>query len=224
MATDMHLLAAVRKDLLLQWRSRSQFLAIFLFGATVLLLFSFAVGPNADALRQHAAGLLWLAILLSSTLTLWESFQAETEHRAFEGLLLLPVWPGSLYYAKSLVNWLQLSLLGLSLVPLMVLLYDMPVPRVAALSGVILLGAGGLAAPGTLYSAIAVQARTQQSLLPLLLFPLVVPVLLGSVRASALLIAGDPMRQAGSWAALVAAFDLIYWSLCGLLFERVVED
>ena len=222
--TEMQLMTAVRKDVLLQWRSRSQVLAIFVFGATVLLLFSFAVGPNAGALRQHAAGFLWLALFLSSTLTLSESFQAEMEQRAFEGLLLLPVWPGALYYAKALANWLQLSLLGLSLLPLMVVLYDVSIPHASALAGIIVLGAGGLSAPGTLYAALTAQTRAKQTLLPLLLFPLVVPVLLGSVRASSLLIGGDPMQQTGSWVVLLVSFDLIYWSLCGLLFDRIVED
>jgi len=220
----MQLLAAVRKDVLLQWRSRTRVLAVFVFGATVLLLFSFAVGPNAEALRQHATGFLWLAVLLSSTLTLSETFQSEMEQRALEGLLLLPVSSAALYYAKAIVNWLQLSMLGLSLLPWMVVLYDVSLPRVQAVAGIILLGAAGLSAPGTLYAALVAQARARQTLLPLLLFPLVVPVLLGSVRASALLIAGDPMGQTSAWATLLASFDLIYWSLCGLLFDRVVED
>jgi len=220
----MQLLAAVRKDVLLQWRLRSRSLAVFVFGATVLLLFSFAVGPNAGALRQHATGFLWLAVLLSSTLTLADTFQSEMEQRALEGLLLLPASSAALYYAKALVNWLQLSIFGLSLLPFMVMLYDVPLPRVPALVGIILLGAAGLSAPGTLYAALTAQAKGRHTLLPLLLFPLVVPVLLGSVRASALLIDGDPMEQVTSWATLLASFDLIYWSLCGLLFERVVED
>src|SRR5229473_8339715 len=84
------MIAALRKELLLQWRSRAQFLAVFVFGAASLLLFSFAIGPNAEALRQHAAGFLWLGLLLSSTLTLAESFHAEMENRALEGCCSCP--------------------------------------------------------------------------------------------------------------------------------------
>ena len=116
--------AAVRKELLLQWRTRSQFLAVFVFGAAALLLFSFAIGPNASALRLFSGGFLWLALLLSSTLTLAETFHAEMENRALEGLLLLPSDPRSLYYGKALANWLQLTLLGFALLPVMVVLYD----------------------------------------------------------------------------------------------------
>ncbi len=218
------LLAALHKEMLLQWRTRAQLAAIFIFGASALLLFSFAIGPSSEALRLHAAGFLWLALLLSSTLSLAESFQSEMEQRAFEGLLLLPVPPFVLFYAKALSNWLQIALLGVGLLPIMVVLYDAGTMRVAGLVGVILLGAAGLAAPGTLYAAMTSQARAKQTLLPLLLFPLVVPVLLSAVKATSLLILGDPMGQVGAWATLLVAFDAIHWSLCGLLFGRVVED
>lgn len=218
------LTAALRKDLLLQWRTRAQVVAIFVFGATSLLLFSFAIGPDAAALRTHAAGFLWLGLMLSSTLTLAESFQSEMEHHALEGLLLLPASPWALYYGKALANWIQLALLGVGLLPVMVVLYDAATVRVPALLGIILLGAAGLSAPGTLYAAMTSQARARQTLLPLLLFPLVVPVLLAAVKATSLLILGDPMGQLRDWALLLVAFDVIHWSLCGLLFDRVVED
>ncbi len=218
------LLAALRKDLLLQWRTRAQLLAIFLFGATALLLFSFAVGPDSEALRQHAAGFLWLGLMLSSTLTLAESFQSEMEERALEGLLLHPSSPVALYYGKALANWLQLTLLGWGLVPFMVVLYDAGTSRLVELFGVLAIGAAGLSAPGTLYAAMTSQARAKQTLLPLLLFPLVVPVLLSAVKATSLLILGDPMGQLQGWVFLLLSFDLVHWTLCGLLFGRVVED
>lgn len=216
--------AAIRKEVLLQWRSRAQFLAVFVFGAASLLLFSFAVGPNAQSLRLYSAGFLWLGLLLSSTLTLAEGFHAEMENRAFEGLLLLPVDARVLYYGKAIANWLQLALLGVALVPVMVVLYDAGTMQLGMLLIIILLGTAGLSAPGTLYSAMTSQARARGTLLPLLLFPLIVPALLASVKATSLVILGDPMGQAWSWIRLLAAFDAIYWSLCGVLFGRVVED
>ncbi len=220
----MQLLAALHKELLLQWRTKAQLAAIFVFGAASLLLFSFAIGPDTSALRIHAAGFLWLGLMLSSTLTLAESFQAEMEQRALEGLLLLPAGARALYYGKAISNWTQLTLLGVGLVPLMVVLYDAPIPRLLPLLAVISLGAAGLSAPGTLYAAMTSQARAKQTLLPLLLFPLVVPVLLSAVKATSLLLLGDPMGQVGSWILLLVSFDAIHWSLCGFLFDRVVED
>ena len=218
------MITALRKEILLQWRTRAQAVAVFVFGATSLLLFSFAIGPNAAALRQHAAGFLWLGLLLSSTLTLSESFHAEMENRALEGLLLLPVSPRALYYGKAVANAVQLILLGIALVPVMVVLYDAGTPRLLMLFLIIILGSAGVSAPGTLYSAMTSQARAKQTLLPLLLFPLIVPVLLASVKATSLVILGDPMEQARSWILLLVTFNGIYWSLCGLLFDRVVEE
>jgi heme exporter protein B len=218
------LAAALRKELLLQWRTRGQLIAVFVFGAAALLLFSFAIGPNAAALRTFSAGFLWLGLLLSSTLTLAESFHAEMENRAMEGLLLLPSDPRALYYAKAIANWLQLLILGVALVPVMVVLYDAGTTRLLTLLIAIVLGTAGLSAPGTLYAAMTAQVKAKQTLLPLLLFPLIVPVLLASVRATSLAILGDPMGDSRRWIVLLVAFDLIYWSLCGLLYGRVVED
>jgi heme exporter protein B len=218
------LVAALRKDLLLSWRGRLQIVAVFAFGAAALLLFSFAIGPDSLALRQHAAGFLWLALLLASTLSLAESYEQEMEERALEGLLLLPVSARVLYYGKAIANFLQLAMLGVMLVPVMVVLYDAGTLRLASLLGIILLGAAGLSAPGTLYAAMTAQARARQALLPLLLFPLVVPVLLAAVKATSLIILGDPMGQLRPWATLLAAFAVVHLSLCGLLFGRVVEE
>src|SRR5438067_6628897 len=112
----------------------------------------------------------------------------------------------------------------MALVPVMVVLYDAGTLRLLSLLAVILLGTAGLSAPGTLYAAMTSQLRAKQTLLPLLLFPLVVPVLLASVKATSLVILGDPMEQTSSWLFLLFAFNAIYWSLCGLLFDRVVEE
>lgn len=218
------IVAALRKELLLQWRSRSQFMAVFVFGAAALLLFSFAIGPNAQALRTFSAGFLWLGLLLSSTLTLAESFHAEMENRALEGLLLLPANPIALYYGKAIANWIQLTILGVALVPVMVVLYDAGTTQLLKLLGVIVLGTAGLSAPGTLYAAMTAQVRAKQTLLPLLLFPLIVPALLAAVNATALAVLGDPMEQSQKWITLLGAFDVIYWSLCGVLYGRVIEE
>lgn len=215
---------ALRKEILLQWRTRVQIGAVFVFGATSLLLFSFAVGPNAQILRQFSAGFLWLGLLLSSTLTLAESFHAEMENRALEGLLLLPESPHVIFYGKALANWLQLFLLGCALFPVMVVLYDAGTTDLLRLVLVIALGTAGLSALGTLYAAMTAQVRSKQTLLPILLFPLIVPALLASVKATSLIVLGDPMQQLVPWIRLLAAFDAIYWALCGLFFGRVVED
>lgn len=217
--------AVLRKDLLQQWRARSRMVAVGSFGLTTLLLFSFANGPDTAMLKLNAAGYLWLGLLLSSTLSLGESMRIELQNGALEGLLLLPTDPRALYYGKALANLTVLTVLGFAMVPIMIALYDVAVPMgIPRLVGVIALGSAGLVAPGTLYAALAARARGSDVLLPLLLFPLVVPALLSSVKATQLILTGDPMSQLPSWLGLLTAFDVIYWSLCGLLFGRVVED
>ena len=219
-------LVLVGKDLLLEWRGRARFLSVLLFGVVTLLLFSFAVGPDSAALRAAAAGFLVLALLLSSTLSLAESFRLEQEEQALEGLLLLPVDPVALYYGKAIGNTLFLLLLAPIFTPVALVLYSVELGAVdlLALLGLWGLAAAGLSAPGTLYAAMTSRLRSQDVLLPLLLFPLVVPVLMGSVKAIGLVLAGDPLDQLGSWTTLLAGFAIIYWALCGLLFPYAIEE
>jgi heme exporter protein B len=219
-------LVIVRKDALLEWRGRSRFVSVLLFGIVTLLLFSFAVGPDTIALRSGAAGFLVLALLLSSTLGLSESFRLEQEDRALEGMLLLPVEPVAIFYGKAIGSTLLLMVLAPVLVPIALILYSVELSPtgLAQLLGVWLLAAAGLSAPGTLYAAMTSRLRSQDVVLPVLLFPLVVPVLLGSVKAMDLALSGDPMGQMQSWILLLLGFDIIYWSLCGVLFPFAVEE
>ena len=226
MSLVTQILTVLRKDLLLEWRSRSRMISVLLFGVVTLLLFSFAVGPDSMALRAGAAGFLVLALLLSSTLSLSESFRLEQQGRALEGLLLLPVDPIALYYGKALGNTLFLLMLAPVLAPVALVLYSVDLGVIGFLRLMLLwvIAAAGLSAPGTLYAAMTSRLQSQDVLLPLLLFPLVVPVLLGSVKAVGLVLTGDPMGQLGSWTTLLVAFDVIYWSLCGLLFPHAIEE
>ena len=220
------IVAVLQKDLLLEWRNRSRILSVILFGIVTLLLFSFAVGPDSTALRAGAAGFLILALLLSSTLGLSESFRLEQEDRSLEGLMLLPVSPVALFYGKAVASALLLVFLAPVLAPVALVLYTVELDplRILGLLGLWALAAAGLAAPGTLYAAMTSRLRSQDVLLPLLLFPLVVPVLLAGVKAMDLVLTGDPMRQLSSWVGLLVAFDVIYWSLCGLLFTYALEE
>lgn len=214
----------LRKDLVLSWRGRARGVAMLSFAVVTLMLFSFAVGPNAEVLSRHAGGYLWLALLLSSVLALGQSFQLELEDSALEGLALLPVDPRALFFGKALANTLQLVVLGLLLVPISLGLFGASVNGSwPDLARVLVLGTAGLAAPGTLYSAMTSRAKGKDVMLPLLLFPLVVPVLLAATKATNLALLGDPMNQGTSWAFILACFALVYWSLCPLLFGRVLD-
>ena len=221
----MATLDILRKDLLVEWRARAFAFALACFALNLLLLFSFAVGPDTATLRQHSGAYLWMAVVLTSTLLLNRSFQVEAESGAEETVRLAPVMPPAVFYGKSVANTVMLVLLCAVGLPASVALFDvtqlsLPLTLVAS----VVLGCAGLAAPGTLYAALTVRLAGNQVLLPLLLFPLVVPVVLATVKSTSLALLGDPMSQSSSWLVLLVCFDLIYWSLCGVLFGRVVES
>jgi heme exporter protein B len=212
------------KDILIEWRTRSRMMALLSFAYTILLLFAFAIGPDSAALRQHAGAYLWLGLLLSSTLLLDRSMRTEFEAGAISKLLLAPVSAPGLFYGKAIANTIQLWIIGAVSVPMVFVVCDATLVESSGwLALTLILGSAGLAAPGTLYSAMVARLSGKQLLLPLMLFPLVVPVIVSAVKATSLVMLGDPMNQIGSWLALLACFNLVYWGLCGVLFGRVVE-
>ncbi len=216
------------KDLLLEWRTRARLNALLFFALATLLLFSFALGPDTRLLARNAGGYFWLALLFSSVLALGESFRVETENNALDGLRLAPSDPRSLFLGKALGNALLLFGMGCLILPVMVALYgvslDPPLEQTGKFLLVLLLGCLAISAPGTVYSAVANNARARDVLLPLLLFPLIIPALLAATKATGLVLQGDPMEQLESWLLLLTGFDVIYWGLGMALFGRVIEE
>ena len=218
--------ALLHKDALIEWRSRARFNAVIFFAVLTLLLFSFSVGAQVALLGRLAPGFFWLAVLLASVLALAESMRVETDSHAMEGLLLLPVNPATLFLAKACSSSAFLSLLGWLLLPICVALYGVSLRLPHALAWFALvnaLGAGAISAPGTLYAALSMQARARDILLPLLLFPILIPGLVAAVKTTTLIMQGDPMGEFGTWMALLVAFNVVYWGLCACLFGRVVQ-
>jgi heme exporter protein B len=212
------------KDLLIEWRTRTRLNALIFFALATLLLFSFALGPDTKLLERNAGGYLWLAILFSSVLALGESFRVEQENASLDGLVLVPADPRAIFLGKALGNALLLFVLSILVVPVMVVLFGVTVKLgLGVLAIVLALGCLAISAPGTVYAAIASNARARDVLLPLLLFPLLVPALLAAVKATSLALQGDPMDQLGSWLGLLGSFNLIYWGLGFALFPRIIE-
>lgn len=219
------MLAVLSKDLLLEWRTRTRVSALGFFALSTLLLFSFALGPDTKLLQKNAGGYLWLALLFASTLALGESFRVETENQAMDGLRLAPVDPRGLFLGKALGNAAMLLILATMLTPVVIAVYDVRVAMgVGPLLAVLLSGCMAIAAPGTVYAAIASNARARDVLLPLLLFPILIPALLAAAKGLQLVLEGDPMEQLGSWLRLLGGFNVLYWSLGFVLFPRIVED
>ena len=218
-------LLIINKDLLIEWRTRARLNALVFFALATLLMFSFALGPDTVALRRNAAGYLWLGILFASVLSLGESFRIETENLALDGVRLAPADPRAVFLGKAIGNTLMLWVLALVITPVTIGLYDVSVQGgFLKLAAVLLLGCFGISAPGTIYAAIASNARARDVLLPLLLFPVLIPSLLACVKATGLVMEGDPMLQLDGWLGLLGAFNVLYWGLGFALFPRVIED
>jgi heme exporter protein B len=193
--------------------------------AVTMLVFGFALGPDRDRLAAAGPGLLWLAVILSGTLALGRLHHLETEDGAFELLGLYPIGRAGIYLGKALGGLAAMVALGLLVLPLTVILYAVEIPAaVPALIGVIVLGAAGFAAVGTLYAGLTVRLRAREVLLPLLLLPVVAPLLLAAVSATGLVLAGDPFGELAGWLQLLVGYDVAMLLAGGLTYGLALED
>lgn len=200
-----------RKDLLAEGRARSNLLAVLLFAATALLLFAFAFGPDAADLRGAGPGVIWLTILLSGVLVFNRSYQIELEGGAIDPLLTYPGSRRSIYVGKFAANAAILLIVEAFVLPLAAVLFHVPLlDGLAGVVAIVLAGTVGFAALGTLYAAISSRSRARDVLLPLLLFPMLIPLLLAAVQGTTAFLEGDAMGYGGAWLRLLAAFDLIF--------------
>jgi heme exporter protein B len=206
--------AVVWKDLTAERRTKANFNAVVFFAALMLLLFGFALGPDTAALRVAGTGILWLTILFSGVLVFSRSYQ-----------LLYPGSRKAIFVGKVLANFTFVLLVQAFVIPLAAILYHLPLwDPFPGLAGVMLLGSFGFVTLGTFYAALASRVRAREVLLPLLLFPMLVPLLVSAVAATSAMLAGDPMGEAGRWVRLLVAFDVIFFTATLLAFEYVLEE
>ena len=216
--------AIARKDLTTEFRSKAGFNSVASLGVTILILLGLALGPDAEALRQAAVGAVWLAMLFSGVLAFNRSFQVELDSGALESLLQYPGPRWTIYAGKLLGNLTFVTLTVGIVVTVGVVLFGVRVPEDwPALVGVLALGVIGLVVLGTFYASMSSRSRAREVLLPLLLFPMLVPVLLAATTASKALLGADLMHEAGAWVRLLAAYDLIFLIATFLAFEHVID-
>lgn len=216
--------AIARKDLTTEFRSKAGFNSVASLGVTILILLGLALGPDAEALRQAAVGAVWLAMLFSGVLAFNRSFQVELDSGALESLLQYPGPRWTIYAGKLLGNLTFVTLTVGIVVTVGVVLFGVRVPEDwPALVGVLALGVIGLVVLGTFYASMSSRSRAREVLLPLLLFPMLVPVLLAATTASKALLGADLMHEAGAWVRLLVAYDLIFLIATFLAFEHVID-
>lgn len=217
--------AIVWKDLTAERRTKATFNAVVFFAALTLMLFGFALGPDPERMRDASAGVLWLTILFSGVLAFNRSYEQELEGGALDALLLYPGERRSIFLGKFLANLSFVLLVEVVLVPAAALLYDLPLLRaLGPIIGVLVLGTVGFVALGTFYAAMASRVRAREVLLPLLLFPMLIPLLVGAVESTGALLTGDLLGNSGTWIRLLVIFDLIFLVACVLAFDYVIEE
>ena len=186
-----------RKDLAIEFRTRTAFLAVLVFAVLGVAVFYFAWDATAVAALDLAPGVLWVIFTFSGLLSLQRSFGVEQAERAMDGLLLSPIDREAIFLGKALANFLFVAGIQLVTIPAVALLYNLSLGRpLLILFGVALLAAVGLVAIGTLFSAMASNTRLAELLLPMLSLPFLVPVVYGAAQATSTLLAGRPSQEA----------------------------
>jgi heme exporter protein B len=218
-------LAVARKDVTIELRSRSVILAALAFALLSLSIFFFAWDPTEVASIDLAPGVLWVIFTFSSLLGLHRSFGVEQATRAIDGLLAAPVDREGIFLGKLLANLAFVLLVQVVSVPGVALLYNVPIASYAgSLALVVLLASLGVVAVGTLFSAMAVNTRLAELLLPLLALPFFVPVILPAAQATARLMSGRAVSEVASYIELLAAFDVIFLVVCTLAYPFTLEE
>jgi heme exporter protein B len=212
------------KELRTELRARELLNATIMFGLVVVVLFSFAFDPTAAESRRYGPGLLWIAFLFAGSLMVHPSFAREQTNDTLAALRLAPVSSFSILLGKMFANFIFMSLAEIVLVPVFAVLYNVSLAGVAGrLTVVLILGTLGLIVTGTVFSAISAHARMRELLLPLLLFPILTPLLIAAVEATAALFAEQPSFDR-TWVTFLAGFDIVFltaaWLLCDYLFEE----
>jgi heme exporter protein B len=217
--------AVVWKDLSAELRSRELLSAMLVFALLVILIFNFALDLDPATRRESTitAGILWVIFVFAGTLGLNRSMAIEKDRGCIDGLLLAPVDRSAIYFGKALGNLIFMLMVEIIVLPIYSLLYNVNLFNPGLLL-VILLGSIGYVAVGPLLAAMAVQARTRDILLPILLFPVVLPVILAAVKASTGFLDGSEIDLIRPWLNLLVAYDIIFSAVAFMVFDYVVEE
>ena len=215
--------AIVWKDVSAEWRSRELFSAMLVFSLLVVFIFNFALDLNPKILQDVTAGVLWATFAFAGTLGLNRSMAIEKDRGCLDGLLLAPVDRSAIYFGKVIANLVFMLAVEVIVLPLFSIFYNINLFNPGLLV-TILLGSIGYVVVGTLLSSMTVQARTRDVLLPILLFPVVLPVIISAVRASTYFLQGQPMDLIWPNINLLIVFDVIYIALSYMVFDYVVEE
>jgi heme exporter protein B len=217
-------LAIAAKDLRSELRSKETVNASLSFALVILLMFSFAFDPGSEQVREIAGGLLWLVFAFAGTLILNRSFARELVNDCLDALIASPASGAQIFLGKCLANYVLLVIVECVCLPIFAVFYNVRLPKsLALLFVVMLLGTWGITVIGTLFSAMTVNLRLRELMLPTLIYPILIPALMGAIELSRVLIAGEVVGPDNQlWFRLLVAFDVIFTMLALALVETVL--
>ncbi len=223
-------LAILRKDVRNEMHTRQMVSSMFVFAVLVLLVFNFTLFIDQERAADLGPGILWVAFIFAATLGLNRSFTVEGENHCLSGLMLAPVGRSAIYFGKLLSNLLFMLTMELFVLPLFVVffnlnLWELLTPAdLASFALVLVLGTIGYAAVGTILAAVAANTTMREVLLPVLLFPVAVPIVLGAAEATRLLFEEDPISSPWTWIRVLIVFSVVFLFVSWLTFEYVLEE
>ena len=217
--------AIFRKDLLIELRTKSAINSMLFFGVATLLIFHFALRSLDESAVPALPGVLWTAFTFAGTLGLNRMFAAEKENHCIEGLLMIPTDRGAIYLGKMLAGAVFMLIAETAIFIFGIIFFNVTVwKEIPMLALTFLIGTLGFMAAGTLISAIAVNTKLREVLLPLLLFPVILPVLINAVEATGIILGGGDYGALKLPLTVIAVFTLVFGTIAWLLFEYVLED
>jgi heme exporter protein B len=215
--------AVITKDLSGEFRSRELLSAMFVFAVLVILIFNFALELDVKTRSTVTAGVLWVTFAFAGSLGLNRSMAMEKDRGCMDGLLLAPVDRSAIYFGKMFANLLFMLMVEAIVLPLYSVLYNINLFQ-AGFLGVVILGSLGYVSVGTLLATMTVQTRTRDILLPILLFPLAIPVFIAAVKASTGYLQALEMEAIRPWLNLLVVYDTVFLAIALMVFDFVVEE
>ena len=217
------ILTLVWKDLLLEARTKDIIISVLVFALLVMVIFNFAIDPTPRLVAAVAPGVLWVAFTFAGVLSLNRSFILEKDKGSLEGLMLCPVSRDVIFFGKMLASLLFMLIVEALIFPIFSVLFNLPLFMAEAIA-IAVLATVGFAAVGTVFSAMAVNTRSREIMLPILFFPVIAPVLIAAVEASAVVIRGDSWGDMSRWPQLIAVFDVAFVVASAFVFQFALEE
>lgn len=218
-------LLLAKKDLNSELKSKQVLTTMIIFAGLVILVFSFAFDPANNTTKAVIPGVVWVIIVFSGILGLNRSFLSEQRNETMQGLMIAPMDATSIYLGKFIANFAMIMIVEIVAIPFLFLLFDFEIAgSVPYFILVLFIGSFGFISIGTFLAALAANSKSSEMLLPLLLFPITSPILIGVVQATRIVLTSvDKISSALAWIQLISAYDVIFFVLCFLLIEYVLE-